>query len=57
MRMPWVSRSQSRGWAQGTKLVRRVMLQARVGRVVRVMGEKRVSSKALGGVEISAKWD
>lgn len=33
------------------------MLQARVGRVVRVMGEKRVSSKALGRVEVSAKWD
>jgi len=44
-----VSRDQSRGWVQGTKLVRRVMLQERDGRAERGMGEKRVSSKALRG--------
>ena len=38
---------QSRGWVQGMKFVRRVTEQVREGSSERLMGEKRVSSKAL----------
>lgn len=45
--MPWVPRSQSRGWEQGSKEERRVSEQESEGRRCAGIGEKRVSPKAL----------
>lgn len=47
MRKPWVPRVQSNGSDAGVKAVRRVTEVEREGSSERVMGEKRVSSKAL----------
>lgn len=47
--MPCFPKSQSRGFDAVSKFVRRVMPQSNVGSSRREMGEKRVSSRALGG--------
>ena len=47
--------SQSRGLVHGVKAIKRVILFARDGNSDRVIGEKRVSSKALKGKSISQR--